>query len=247
MPFHSKALSAALSIIAAAAVTAPGHAQQSPPAAGQEGAPNASPQAGPATGAPTTQAPVRGGRAKSAAVISSVNLRSGPGTDQEIIATIPAGSRVRVDGCTGEWCEVTWNGQSGYAIARNLSIGAPRQARPYGPQPGYAGGYGPPPGAGGYGPQPGAGGYGPQPGTGGYGPPPGTGGYGPPPGAGGPQRGYPGGYGPEPGYSGGYGPEPPAVYQGPGYYSPPAVVYGPTYYGPGVYYGPGWGWRRGWW
>jgi hypothetical protein len=230
MPFH-KALSAALSIIAAAAVTAPGHAQQSPPAARQE-APNASPQEGPATGAPTTQEPVRSGRAKSAAVISNVNLRSGPGTDQEIIATIPAGSRVRVDGCTGEWCEVTWNGQSGYAIARNLSIGAPRQARPYGPQPGYAGGYGPQPGHTG-GPQPGY----PQPGY-----------------PGGPQPGYPGGYGPQPGYtegpqpgySGGYGPEPPAVYRGPGYY-PPAVVYGPTYYGPGVYYGPGWGWRRGWW
>ena len=159
MPIHSKALSAALSIIAAAAVTVPGHAQQTPPAAGQEGAPNASPPEGPATGAPTTQAPVRSGRARSAAVIANVNLRSGPGTDQEIIATIPAGSRVRVDGCTGEWCEVTFNGQSGYAVARNLSIGAPRQARPYGPQPGYAGGYGPQPGSGGYGPQPGSGGW----------------------------------------------------------------------------------------
>jgi hypothetical protein len=223
MPFHSKALSAALSIIAVAAVTAPGHAQQSPPAAGQEGIPNASLQEGPSPGAP----PVRSGRSRSAAAIANVNLRSGPGTDQEIIATIPAGSRVRVESCPGEWCEVTWNGHSGYAIARNLSTGAPRQARPYrpggyGPQPGYAGGYGPQPGytGGGYGPQPG-GGYGPQPGPG-------------------------GGYGPQPGYTGGYGPEPPGVYEGPGYYAPPAVVYGPTYYGPGVYYGPGWGWRRRW-
>ena len=198
MPFHSKMLSAALSIIAAAAVTAPAHAQQSPPAAGQEAAPNASPPEGPATGAPTTQAPVRSGRARSAAVVSSVNLRSGPGTDQEVIATIPAGSKVRVDGCTGEWCEVTWNGQSGYAIARNLSIGAPRQARPYGPQPGYAGGYGPQPGPGGYGPQPGSGGYGPQPG------------YSEPPTA------YRG-----PGYY-----APPAVVYGPGYYGP-GVYYGP--------------------
>src|SRR5262249_21641118 len=135
-----------------------------------------SPQGGPPTGAP----PVRSGRSRSAAVIANVNLRSGPGTDQEVIATIPAGSRVRVESCTGEWCEVTWNGQSGYAIARNLSSGAPRQTRPYGPggygpQPGYAGGYGPQPGysGGGYGPQPGysgGGGYGPQPGgSGGYG------------------------------------------------------------------------------
>ena len=235
MRFYSKMLSAALSIMAAAAVTAPGHAQQSPPA-GQEGVPNASPKEEPAV------RPLRGGRGRSAAVISNVNLRSGPGTDQEIIATIPAGSRVRVDGCSGEWCEVTWNGQSGYAIARNLGIGAPRQARPYGPQPGYAGGYGPPPGnAGGYGSPPGS--YGPPPGSaGGYGPPPGSaGGYGPP-------TGNAGGYGPPPGSAGGYGPEPPGVYQGPGYYAPPAVVYGPTYYGPGAYYyGPGWGWRRRWW
>jgi len=237
MPFHSKALSVALSIIAAAAMTAPVRAQQSPPPAGQEplpnASPNASPQEGPATGAPTFRAPARAGRAGAASVTATVNLRSGPGTDQEIITTVPARSMVQVSGCTGEWCEVTWNGRSGYAIARNLSIGAPRQAGPYGPQPGYPGGYEQRPGyAGGYGPQPGyTGGYGPQPGN--------PGGYGP-------QRGNPGGYGPQPGNPGGYGPEPPAAYQGPGYYAPPAVVYGPAYYGPGVvYYGPGW--RRRWW
>jgi uncharacterized protein YraI len=86
---------------------------------------------------------LRAARARSAAVIASVNLRSGPGTDQDVITTIPAGSTIRVTSCSGEWCEVTWNGQSGYAIARNLSIGAPRQARAYGPRPGYADGYGP--------------------------------------------------------------------------------------------------------
>jgi len=223
MPFHFKALGAALSIIAAAAIIAPGHAQQSPPAAGQEPVPSASPQDGPATQAPTSRAPVRAPRVGSAAVTASVNLRSGPGTDSEIVTTIPAGSTVRVTGCSGEWCEVTWNGRSGYAIARNLSIGAPRQAGAYGPQPRYAGGYGPQPGySGGYGPQPGySGGHGPQPG-------------------------YSGGYGPQPGYADGYGPEPGVVYGAPGYYAPPAVVYGPAYYGPRVYYGPGWGWRRRW-
>jgi hypothetical protein len=146
MPFHFKAPSAALSIIAAAAIAAPGHAQQSPPATGPEPVPSASPQEGPATQAPASQGPARAARARSAAVAATVNLRSGPGTDSEIITTIPAGSTVRVTGCSGEWCEVTWNGRSGYAIARNLSIGAPRQARTYGPQPGYADGYGPEPG-----------------------------------------------------------------------------------------------------
>jgi hypothetical protein len=161
MPFHFKALSAALSIIAAAAMTAPVRAQQSPPAPGQEPVPNASPQDGPATQAPTSQAPLRGARARSAAVTATVNLRNGPGTDSEIITTIPAGSTVRVASCSGEWCEVTWNGRSGYAIARNLSMGAPRQAGAYGPRPGYPGGPGP-----GYpgGPRPGyAEGYGPEP------------------------------------------------------------------------------------
>ena len=146
MPFHFKALGAALGVIAAAAVITPGHAQQSPPAPGQEFVPGTTPQDGPAAQPPASRAPIRAARAGSAAVTAAVNLRGGPGTDQEIIATIPAGSSVRVTSCSGEWCEVTWNGRSGYAIARNLSIGAPRQARTYGPQPGYADGYGPEPG-----------------------------------------------------------------------------------------------------
>jgi Bacterial SH3 domain len=161
MPFHFRALSAALGFIVAAAIAAPGHAQQSPPAAGQEPPPSAGPQDGPATQAPASPAPARAARARSAAVAAAVNLRSGPGTDSEIITTIPAGSTVRVTGCSGEWCEVTWNGRSGYAVARNLSIGAPRQAGAYGPRPGYPGGPGP-----GYpgGPRPGyAEGYGPEP------------------------------------------------------------------------------------
>jgi uncharacterized protein YraI len=163
MPFHFKALSAALSLIAAAAMAGPVRAQQSPPPAGQESAPGASPQDGPGTRAPIAQGPARAARARSASVVATVNLRSGPGTDSEIITTIPAGSTVRVTGCSGEWCEVTWNDRSGFAIARNLSMGAPRQAGVYGPRPGYPGG----PGSG-YpsGPRPGyADGYGPEPGA----------------------------------------------------------------------------------
>jgi hypothetical protein len=84
-------------------------------------------------------------------VSAKVNLRSGPGTDSEVLATIPAGSAVQVGKCEGEWCAVTWNGQSGYAIARNLNLGGPRQAGAY-PRPpgGYPEGTEYPPGA--YGP-----------------------------------------------------------------------------------------------
>jgi uncharacterized protein YraI len=70
-------------------------------------------------------------------VSAKVNLRSGPGTDSDVIATIPAGSTVSVAECDGEWCEVGWNGHSGYAITRNLNFGASRQARRYRPQAGY--------------------------------------------------------------------------------------------------------------
>jgi uncharacterized protein YraI len=233
MPFRFNVLGAALGIIAAAAIVSPGRAQQYPSSPGQE--------------------PVRGGR--TASVTANVNLRSGPGTDSEIITTIPAGSTVRVASCSAEWCEVTWNGRGGYAIARSLSSGSPRHARTYGPQPDYTRGYGPGRQLGypeEYGPgrQPGyTEGYGPrrQPGyPEEYGPgrqPGYTEGYGPRR-----QPGYPEEYGPgrQPGYTEGYGPEPPAVYEEPGYYAPPAFVYGPAYYGPGFYYGPGWGWRRRW-
>jgi uncharacterized protein YraI len=170
MPFRSKPLGA-LSIAVMAAVTtvspgraqAPGAEQQTSPQTGtevkpSEGSPTygqAPPTSAPTTPAPNTSVPTyqapsdrtaaapprRPARPGSAVVSAKVNLRSGPGTDSEVLTTIPAGSSVRVANCSGEWCTVTWNGQSGYAIARNLNLGASRQARAYPPQPGYPDGY----------------------------------------------------------------------------------------------------------
>jgi hypothetical protein len=179
MPLNSNALGAALLAIAAATMAAPVLAQQNPPAAGPEAPPpdaGAPPPAAPPQGAPPQAAPA--GPAKSALATANLNLRSGPGTDSEVIATIPGGSTVQVASCSGEWCAVTWNGHSGYAIARNLDIGARRQARPNRAPPGYAGGYEPGPpvvyGAPGYYPPPavvyGPGYYGYGPGYYGYGP-----------------------------------------------------------------------------
>jgi uncharacterized protein YraI len=147
MPFCSRPLGAALSIAALAAVTlaSPGRAQQDP-GAGQQTAPQAGPppEVRPPAGPPSSPsarsiAPRR--TAGSATVSAKVNLRSGPGTDSEILASIPAGSTVLVGPCEGEWCPVTWNGQSGYAIARNLNLGGSRQARVYSGRPGYQPGY----------------------------------------------------------------------------------------------------------
>jgi Bacterial SH3 domain len=95
-------------------------------------------------------------------VNTTVNLRQGPGTSTPIVGKIPAGSPVEVGTCSGEWCQATFQGLSGYVIATALAQGGgpggpgglPPGAPPPGspPPPGYAGpppGYaGPPPGYG---------------------------------------------------------------------------------------------------
>ena len=93
-------------------------------------------------------------------VNTTVNLRQGPGTSTPIIGKIPAGSPVEVGSCSGEWCQTTFQGMSGYVIATALAQGGPPGGPPPGapppgyrpppPPPGYAGppppGYaGPPP------------------------------------------------------------------------------------------------------
>jgi Bacterial SH3 domain len=70
------------------------------------------------------------------------------------MTTIPAGAPVSVSGCSGQWCQVTFQGQSGYVIASSLGPPPPRGAYPPPPPPLY-----PPPY---YGPYP-YGYYGPGP------------------------------------------------------------------------------------
>ena len=160
---------------------------------------------------------VHGAAATPALATHDVNMRQGPGTNYPVVTTIPGGSNVEVNNCYGEWCSVTWHGQSGYAVARNLDQGAGRatrmreqrrpqvRARSAPPPPGGPGGP-PPPGAAAQAPYP--------PGA-----PPPPPGYPPPP---------PGYYAPPPGYYAPY------------YYGP--YGYRRYYYG----YGPYWR-RRWWW
>jgi uncharacterized protein YraI len=54
---------------------------------------------------------------------NNVNLRQGPGTTYTVIMTIPGGSNVDVGGCSGQWCQVTFQGQNGYAIATSFDQG----------------------------------------------------------------------------------------------------------------------------
>jgi len=115
-------------------------------------------------------------QAAPALATNNVNMRQGPGTNYPVITTIPGGSTVEVSGCQGEWCSVSWHGQSGYAIATRLDQGggAPPPSGAQVPPPGSAGPM-PPPGAGGPPRGASAGGSYPPPGY----PPPG---YPPPPG-----------------------------------------------------------------
>jgi len=94
------------------------------------------PAAQQATGSIARQAaPIKRSPARLALAVSDVNLRSAPGTTSEKITTIPGGSTVRISGCTGEWCAVSWHGRSGFAIARAFDSGNARQARNYRPAP----------------------------------------------------------------------------------------------------------------
>ena len=44
------------------------------------------------------------GAASAAVVTNDLNLRSGPGTNYQVVDTMPAGARVNVLSCTGGWC-----------------------------------------------------------------------------------------------------------------------------------------------
>jgi hypothetical protein len=79
-------------------------------------------------------------------VNTTVNLREGPGTNAAILAKIPGGSSVDVTTCRDEWCQVSFQGKSGYVIATSLGNGvggnSPAGSPQGAPPPGYAG---PPP------------------------------------------------------------------------------------------------------
>ena len=53
-------------------------------------------------------------------VKSTVNLRSAPGTENQIVGKIPGGNIVEASNCENGWCAVDWQGKSGYAIQTAL-------------------------------------------------------------------------------------------------------------------------------
>ncbi len=52
---------------------------------------------------------------------SNVNLRSLPTTDSRVLLQIPRGTSIELSGCETDWCEIYFNGQTGY-IAKQYTV-----------------------------------------------------------------------------------------------------------------------------
>jgi uncharacterized protein YraI len=57
--------------------------------------------------------------AQDAVTTADVNMRAGPGTQFQRLATLPAGTGVDIASCTGAWCRVVYRGITGF-VSRNL-------------------------------------------------------------------------------------------------------------------------------
>lgn len=53
---------------------------------------------------------------------STLNLRSGPGTNYNVIAEIPKGTQIVVTSYGSEWCAVRWGSLTGYVMTQYLSF-----------------------------------------------------------------------------------------------------------------------------
>jgi uncharacterized protein YraI len=53
---------------------------------------------------------------------ADTNLRAAPGTAGEVLVLIPKGTTVQVGACSNGWCQVSLNGQEGFAVAQNLGM-----------------------------------------------------------------------------------------------------------------------------
>ncbi len=70
----------------------------------------------------------------------ALNLRAGPGTNYQVLLSMPANSQVYVFYCgdaSQPWCYVNFNGYEGWASARYLTQNPPFVAQPTFPTPGY--------------------------------------------------------------------------------------------------------------
>lgn len=57
-------------------------------------------------------------------VTSDLNMRAGPGTNYQVVGTIPNGAEVSVEGCVeaATWCLLNWNGRTGYSDSSYILV-----------------------------------------------------------------------------------------------------------------------------
>lgn len=73
-------------------------------------------------------------------VTADLNVRSGPGTENQSIGVIPGGSTAEVGRCFEGWCEIAWRGLVGFSSRAYLDgFGPPRVYAPPPPPPGFYG------------------------------------------------------------------------------------------------------------
>jgi uncharacterized protein YraI len=61
--------------------------------------------------------------ARPAQIDNKLNMRQRPGQEHRVIVVMPAGATVNVGECRGEWCQVEYRGQRGFANSALLSGG----------------------------------------------------------------------------------------------------------------------------
>lgn len=88
--------------------------------------------------ATATSALIAGGAAAatSAFATTDLNLRSGPGPQYDIVGVIDGSTEAMVEGCLAEanWCQVTYNGQSGWASGEYLAHSLEQPVPVYSPE-----------------------------------------------------------------------------------------------------------------
>jgi uncharacterized protein YraI len=68
--------------------------------------------------------------ATTASAVTDLNIRSGPGSQYEVLGVIDGGANAEVDGCMDgqSWCKVNYEGTSGWAYAPYLAVNVDNQA-----------------------------------------------------------------------------------------------------------------------
>jgi uncharacterized protein YraI len=75
-------------------------------------------------------------------LIHTATLNEGPGRNYDIVGELPAKSRIRVDRCSRDWCQIHAEGQRGWVRLYSVAFGQEPRAPLTGPRLNYPSGLG---------------------------------------------------------------------------------------------------------